>query len=88
MIGHRTITAQVASVEGDWLHLTLKSSETTNAEDWWKKIPDLKTGAPLRRQRAALAKKDPERRPWGGADGEEARRKISAPTVPVSRFLK
>ena len=88
VIGHRVVTAQVAEIDGDWLHLTLKSCETTNAEDWWKRIPEPKSGQPLRRQRRALAKKHPERRPWGGADGEAARREAGGTPRPgASKFL-
>jgi hypothetical protein len=59
------------------------SSETTNAELWWKAIPELKADKPLRKQRTALAKRHVERRPWGSADGEPARSLSGG-----SKFLK
>lgn len=80
-IGERFITAQLTKIEGDWLEFALMSCETTNAELWWKKIPDLKADKPFRRSRRALMKKHPERRPWGSKDGEAAR------AITTSRFL-
>ena len=81
VIGERLITAQLTHCDGDWLEFTLMSCETTNAELWWKRIPELKTDKPLRRSRKSLAKRNPERRPWGGKDGEGAR------AITASRFL-
>jgi hypothetical protein len=81
MIGERFITAQLIKCDGDWLEFTLMSCETTNAELWWKRIPELKADKPLRRSLRALVKRDPERRPWGGKDGEAAR------AITASRFL-
>ena len=81
MIGERLITAQLVHCDGEWLELMLKSCETTNAETWWKRIPPLKTGEPLKRRRGPLAKRNPERRPWGGKDGEAAR------GIVASKFL-
>lgn len=81
MIGERLITARLTQCDGDWLEFALKSSETKNAETWWKPIPELKTDKPLKRRRGALSKKNPERRPWGGKDGEAAR------GIVASKFL-
>src|ERR1051326_3030000 len=70
MIGERLITAQLAHCDGEWLEFILKSCETKNAETWWKPIPELKADKPLKRRRGPLSKRNPERRPWGGKDGE------------------
>jgi hypothetical protein len=82
-IGDRNLTGQLIGEDGEVLVFALMSSKTTNAELWWKTIPELKADKPLRKHRAALAKRKPERRPWGSADGEPAR-SISG----GSRFLK
>jgi hypothetical protein len=82
-IGERLIVAQLMGVDGELLVFALMSAETKNAELWWKSIPELKADKPLRKNRSALAKRNPERRPWGTADGEPARA-ISG----GSRFLK
>jgi hypothetical protein len=81
IIGERKVVAQLVKVDGDWLEFTLISSTTKNAETWWKYIPELKAGEPLRRHRKTLLKRKPERRPWGESDGEPAR------AVTVSKFL-
>jgi CRISPR/Cas system-associated endonuclease Cas1 len=72
-IGERQIVAQLTGVDGDLLVFSLMSCETKNAELWWKAIPELKSDKPLRKNRSTLAKRKPERRPWGSADGEPAR---------------
>jgi hypothetical protein len=82
LIGERLITAQLLREDGGWLEFALLSCETKNAETWWKKIPELKPDKPLRRSRAALLKRNPERRPWGAKDGEAAR------VLAASRFLR
>ena len=82
-IGERLIIAQLMGVDGEVLVFSLMSSQTQNAELWWKAIPELKADKPLRKNRATLAKRNPERRPWGSADGEPAR-SISG----GSKFLK
>ena len=81
MMGERRIIAQLVKVDGDWLEFALMSCETKNAETWWKTIPELKADKHLRRSRKTLAKRRPERRPWGETDGEPAR------AVTVSKFL-
>lgn len=81
-IGERFITAEVLRCDGDWIELALKSCETTNAETWWKRIPELKADKPLRRRRSTIEKGNPQRRPWGGADGEAAR------AISASKFLR
>ncbi len=80
-IGEMLIVAQVVECGAEWVWLSLQSSKTKNAETWWKKIPELKEGATLKRQRATLSKRNAERRSWGGKDGESAR------TLAASRFL-
>ncbi len=82
-IGERRIVGQLMGIEDETLIFALMSAETKNAELWWKSIPELKADKPLRKNRAALAKRNPERRPWGSADGEPAR-SISG----GSKFLK
>jgi hypothetical protein len=81
IIGERSILAQLTKVDGDWLEFVLMSCKTKNAETWWKFIPELKADKPLRRHRKTLAKRKPERRPWGDSDGEPAR------ATTVSKFL-
>ena len=56
VIGERLITAQLTRCDGDWLEFELMSCHTTNAETWWKRIPELKANKPLQIKRAALAK--------------------------------
>jgi hypothetical protein len=82
VIGERLLTAELKSCDGDWLEFKLMDSVTTNAELWWKRIPELKSDKPLRRKRSTLMKRKPERLPWGGTDGEDVRPRT------MSRFLK
>jgi hypothetical protein len=60
------------------------SSVPTNAETWWKRIPPLKADKPLKRRCGPLGKRNPERRPWGGKDGEAARGIVAF----ASKFLR
>ena len=83
VIGERLITAQVTHCDGEWLEFAVKSCETKNAETWWKTIPELKADKPLKRKRGPLGKKNPERQPWIGKDGEAAR---AAVVVGSSKF--
>jgi len=85
MIGERLITAQVVQCDAEWVEFALQSCQTTNAELWWKRIPELKANEPLRRRRGPLLKKSPERRPWDGKDGEAARSALAL--RDRSRFL-
>jgi hypothetical protein len=82
IIGERRITAQLTKCDGDWLEFELLECRTTNAELWWKRIPELKADKPLRIRRSELIKRRPERRPWGGKDGEAAR------IITASRFVQ
>ena len=84
VIGERLITAQVLKCDGDCIEFTLKNCETTNAETWWKPIPALKSDKPLKLRRGPLGKRNPERRPWGGKDGEAARGAVAG---KISRFM-
>lgn len=75
-IGERLITAQVTRCDTEWVEFALKSCVTTNAEGWWRPIPELKADKPLKKRRGPLGKKKPERKPWGGKDGEAARAEV------------
>jgi len=81
IIGERLMLAQLLKVDGDWLEFKLMKCETKNAETWWKPIPELKDDKPLRRKRATLVRRKPDRRPWATSDGEPAR------AVTVSKYL-
>ena len=85
IIGERDITARLKKCDGDWLEFELMSCKTTNAELWAKRIPELKVGEPLRISRRVFMNRNPERRPWGGKDGESARAIIAASAA--SKFL-
>ncbi len=85
IIGEREITARLTKSEGDWLEFELIECQTTNAELWAKRIPELKVGELLRRRRRVFLTRNPERRPWGGKDGESARAIIAASAA--SKFL-
>ena len=81
IIGQRDITAQFTKSDGDWLEFELMKCKTTNAELWWKTIPELKADKPLRIKRTDFVKRRPKRKRWGGKDGEAAR------MILASRFL-
>ena len=84
VIGENLITAEVVRCDGEWIEFALMSCETTRAEAWWKPIPALKADKPLKRRRGPLGKRNPERRPWGGKDGEAARGIVAF----ASKFLR
>jgi len=80
-IGERRITAQVLKITPEgWVHLQVKSCETTAARDWWKPLLPLREqGGELRRRRLTIGRGGAERLPWSE---EGARASV------LSQFLK
>lgn len=80
--GERTVSAQVRSIEGDWVELKVLRCEVVSDRSA-RGVHRLKGGEVIARKGAVLQKRGAERIAWGGADGERARLHV----VAKSKFL-
>lgn len=83
VIGERELIGQVLAEQKDgFVTISIRKCLTKRAEDWARSVPELKTGAEIRRHRAPFGKRTVERYLWGGVDGESAR------GILTSKFLQ